>query len=170
MKSESGQHLRCGTCWYDSDSAKQPLHYWRGFVPDRLLYQVNSQSVKAHHSGAGGQKYGSSVWLSVVLRQASGQTGQNRSWSWFKAGEIATYFFWEWSKMIQVNPQNSSKFLNSLEFLKILLNSLKFLKMIQDDPSESISPGSLIATLHPIASSLGPKWARSGYGSGCNMI
>jgi hypothetical protein len=42
--------------------------------------------------------------------------------------------------------------------------------MIQDDPSESISPGSLIATLHPIASSLGPKWARSGYGSGCNMM
>ena len=45
-----------------------------------------------------------------------------------------------------------------------------FLRMIQDDPSESISPGSLIATLHPIASSLGPKWARSGYGSGCNMM
>ena len=50
MKSESGQHLRCGTCWYDSDSAKHPLHYWRGFVPDRTLYQVNSQSVKAHNS------------------------------------------------------------------------------------------------------------------------
>ena len=45
-----------------------------------------------------------------------------------------------------------------------------FLRMIQDDPSESISPGSLIATLHPIASSLGPKWARSGYRSGCNMM
>ena len=73
-------------------------------------------------------------------------------------------------RMIQDDPSESSKFLNSLEFLKILLNSLKFLKMIQDDPSESISPGSLIATLHPIASSLGPKWARSGYGSGCNMM